>query len=140
MACHAQAPNSPSTQEQSMNEPTTPKAQTVKLTINNQAFDVALEDNPTAQAFTELFPLQLSMQDHLGNEKFATLPKALPNNDKLVGQIHVGDVMLYQGDTLVIFYESFYSDYRYTRIGKVIQTDGLNQALGRDRVDVQINH
>lgn len=48
--------------------------------------------------------------------------------------------MLYQGDTLVIFYESFYSNYRYTRIGKVIQTDGLNQALGRDRVDVQINH
>ena len=82
-----------------------PTTQSARIIINKQPFDIKLENNPTAQAFAELLPLELSMQDHLDNEKFAALPESLPSDDQRAGQIHTGDVMLYQGNTLVIFYK-----------------------------------
>lgn len=126
--CHAQTPK----QEQVMTQ------QTISLSINNQTFDLQLENNQTAQRFAEILPLDLKMSDHLQNEKYATLPTSLTTNDKTAGQIHAGDVMLYQGDTMVIFYESFNSRYRYTKIGKITPTDNLKNALGKNDVAVII--
>lgn len=132
---NAQQPNTqnPKTQEKTMSQ------HTVSLSINNQVFDLQLENNQTAQSFANLLPLDLTMNDHLNNEKFATLPNALPANDKTAGQIHAGDVMLYQGDTIVIFYESFHSNYRYTKIGQISNADALKQTLGRGDVQVKWN-
>lgn len=132
-ACHAQTPTQPPKQEHAMH------SSVISLSINNQVFDLQLENNPTAQSFANLLPLDLAMNDHLNNEKFATLPNALPTNDKTAGQIHAGDVMLYQGDTVVIFYESFHSNYRYTKIGRIGNADALKQTLGRGDVVVQWN-
>jgi hypothetical protein len=109
----------------------------ISLRINNQVFDLQLENNPTAQSFANLLPLDLAMKDHLNNEKFATLPNALPTKDKTAEQIYAGDVMLYQGDTIVIFYESFRSSYRYTKIGQISNADTLKQTLGRGNVQVK---
>lgn len=122
-----------STQEQTMN------SKIISLTINNQVFNLQLENNQTAQSFIQLLPLELIMSDHLHNEKYASLPQSLPNHDKTAGQIHIGDVMLYQGNTLVIFYESFNSNYRYTKIGKITQTDNLKNTLGQGNVTVMIH-
>ncbi|AHG72664.1 hypothetical protein X781_5150 [Mannheimia sp. USDA-ARS-USMARC-1261] len=130
-ACHAQTPTQAPKQEHAMH------SSVISLSINNQLFDLQLENNQTAQSFANLLPLDLAMNDHLNNEKFATLPNALPTNDKTAGQIHAGDVMLYQGDTIVIFYENFDSNYRYTKIGKIRQTDGLKNALGRGTAQVK---
>lgn len=134
-AYHAQTPDHPPEKEQTMKAPT---AQSARIIVNHQPFEIELENNPTAQAFAELLPLELSMKDHLGNEKFAALPKSLPSDDKRAGQIHAGDVMLYQGKTLVVFYENFHSNYRYTRIGRITQTDTLQNALGSDGVNVSV--
>ena len=109
----------------------------IVLQINNQTFDLQLENNETATAFANLLPLDLAMDDHLNNEKFATLPKSLPTNDQKIGRIQIGDVLLWQGDTVVIFYESFDSNYRYTKIGKIRQTDDLKNALGRGTAQVK---
>lgn len=111
---------------------------TAKLTINDKTFDIVLENNPTAQDFAKLLPLTLSMSDHLNNEKYATLSTSLPTNDKPAGQIKAGDVMLYQDDTLVIFYESFKSQFRYTKIGRIANIDDLKTALGAGDVKVMI--
>ncbi len=132
-ACHAQTPTQPPKQEHAMH------SSVISLSINNQVFDLQLENNPTAQSFANLLPLDLAMNDHLNNEKFATLPNALPTNDKTAGQIHAGDVMLYQGDTVVIFYESFHSNYRYTKIGRISNADALKHSLGRGDVVVKWN-
>lgn len=114
-----------------------PNRQSVRLLVNGQTFDITLEENPTAQAFVQLLPLDLSMQDHLNNEKYAALPKALPADDKRAGRIEAGDVMLFQGNTLVVFYESFDSSYRYTKIGKIKNPNALKQALGKNDVQVK---
>jgi hypothetical protein len=95
-----------------------------------QRFAVALEDNPSARAFTQMLPLTLDMPDLNGNEKHVRLPQSLPADAARPGTIRAGDVMLYGSDTLVVFYETFASSYSYTRIGRVTQVDGLVQALG----------
>ena len=131
----AQANEPTQTQENAMNQTESP--QTASISVNGQTFTLTLENNPTAHAFAELLPLDLTMSDHLNNEKYAALPKPLLTNDQPAGQIHTGDVMLYQGDTLVLFYESFTSNYRYTKIGKIENADRLKQLLGKETVQVK---
>lgn len=139
-ACSAEPAKQPSneppqTQENTMNPTESP--QTASVSVNGQTFTLTLENNPTAHAFAELLPLDLTMSDHLNNEKYAALPKPLPTNDQPAGQIHRGDVMLYQGDTLVLFYKSFASNYRYTKIGRVENAEMLEQTLGQGAVAVR---
>ena len=93
-------------------------------------FAVALEDNPTARALAQMLPLTLDMPDLNDNEKHARLPQGLPTDPVRPGTIQAGDVMLYGSDTLVVFYKTFPSSYRYTRIGRIAQPEGLAQALG----------
>jgi len=93
-------------------------------------FAVALEDNPSALAFVQKLPLTLDMPDLNGNEKHVRLPQSLPTDTARPGTIRAGDVMLYGSDTLVVFYKTFASSYRYTRIGRVTSVDGLVEALG----------
>lgn len=138
-ACSAESPAIGQSNAQAPKQEHAMHSSVISLSINNQVFDLQLENNPTATAFANLLPLDLTMSDHLNNEKFATLPNALPTNDKTAGQIHAGDVMLYQGDTVVIFYESFHSNYRYTKIGRISNADALKQTLGRGDVQVKWN-
>jgi hypothetical protein len=44
--------------------------------------------------------------------------------------------MLYGSSTLVLFYESFTTTYRYTKIGQVDDPAGLKVALGSGNVAV----
>lgn len=145
-ACQAQTPSEKPTQNQQ--EPSVNKtsaqtaapapAQSLRLFAGGRHFEITLENNPTTAAFAGLLPLDLTMSDHLNNEKYAALPKSLPANDQTAGQIRAGEVMLYQGDTLVVFYESFNSSYRYTKIGVITDTKDLKTALGKGSVAVKI--
>lgn len=123
------------TQKAEATQTTTKKAGTMKLVIGDKTFSVRLENNATAAALKEQLPLDLSMDELNGNEKYyyySTLPAA-PNQ---VGTIHAGDVMLYQDNYLVIFYKTFQTDYQYTRIGTITDTKGLAEALGSGNVRV----
>lgn len=86
-------------------------------TINGEKLEIQMEDNPTAVAFTKMLPLELTMSDLNSNEKYANLDKSLPTNPYKPERIEVGDVMLYGDDCVVIFYESFDTDFSYTKIG-----------------------
>lgn len=67
------------------------------------------------------------------------MPKCLPRNDSRPGRIEAGDVMLWQGDTIVVFYEGFDSAYSYTRLGKIRETENLKAAVGKGRVRVTLS-
>ena len=100
------------------------------MTIGTQRFAVTLEDNTTARTLVQLLPVTLDMAELNGNEKHAPLPRSLPTNAVRPGTIRTGDVLLYGNDTLVVFYETFRSNYSYTRIGRIEESAGLAQALG----------
>lgn len=107
---------------------------TMNITIGQSTFSAELADTQAAKELTALLPLMLEMQDHLNNEKFAELPKSLSRQDQAVGRIEAGDIMLWGGDTLVVFYESFHSSYRYTKLGKIQNADKLKNAVGAGKV------
>lgn len=103
----------------------------MEIAINGQSFTASLEDNETSRAFLKLLPLDLDMQELNGNEKYFFLPEPLPANPTSISAIEAGDVMLYQDDCIVIFYESHSTSYKYTRIGKIEDARGLAEAVGK---------
>ena len=115
---------------------TTQKAEDMKLIVGGKTFTVRLENNETVQALKAQLPLDLEMTELNGNEKYYYY-STLPTSATRPGTIRAGDIMLFQSNTLVIFYDTFESDYSYTRIGSVTDPDGLAEALGPGDVRVE---
>lgn len=44
--------------------------------------------------------------------------------------------MIYDSRCLVLFYENFETNYKYTPLGKISNTAGLKETLGTDTVSV----
>ena len=109
------------------------------MTVGEQRFAITLADNAAARTFVTLLPLTLEMSDLNSNEKYASLPGALPANASKPGTIHAGDLMLYGTDTLVVFYSTFESTFAYTRLGRVDDNASLAQVLGRHAVNVMFS-
>ena len=109
---------------------------TCTIRVNDKTYEVQLADNATARAFAELLPLDLTMEELNGNEKYHYLDQALPASPSCPGRIEAGDLMLYGRDCVVLFYQSFDTSYSYTRIGRLADTTGLSDAVGTADVDV----
>ncbi len=99
--------------------------ETMSITLNKQKYAVALEDNASVQALLKMLPLELTMQELNGNEKYVYLENTLPTDSQDIGNIQKGDVMLYGNNCLVIFYKSFSTSYRYTKIGHITNLPDL---------------
>ena len=108
----------------------------MKLSINNENFEVQLEVSDTTKEICKHLPLDVAMSDLNGNEKYFYMDLHLPTNKTTPLRIEVGDVMLYQDNCLVIFYESFDSPFYYTRIGKIKNTEKLKETVGKGNVSV----
>ena len=97
-------------------------------------FAAKIDETETGRAFLAKLPLTISMTELNGNEKYAygvSLPTAAQHYNK----IEAGDLMLYGSNCLVLFYGSA-GGYSYTRIGKLVSTDGLAAAVGSGSADV----
>ena len=110
---------------------------TLKVSIGSQVFIAHLQANESTSALLKQLPFTLSMVELNGNEKYAELKQALPTQAESVGKIQSGDLLLYGNNVLVLFYESFSTPYRYTRIGKVTDATGLAKALGAGNCQVK---
>lgn len=104
--------------------------------MGEQIFSATLFDNEAAHELVAMLPLTLDMSELNGNEKFFYLDSSLPTDSQTPGQINTGDLMLYGNNCLVVFYESFSSGYSYTRLGRVTDSLGLADALGKNGVTV----
>lgn len=107
---------------------------TITLTIGDKSFKADIEDTETGKAFLEKLPLTLDMSELNGNEKYC-YGVSLPRDDKYCNSIAAGDLMLYSGNCIVLFYGPA-GGYSYTRIGKLVSTEGLKEALGTGSVKV----
>lgn len=111
-------------------------AETMYIEVNGQRFSLTLAENETAQAFRALLPASWDMEELSGNEKFIYLEDHLPSAPETVGHIEAGELMLYGGSCVVLFYESFSTPYSYTRIGRLEDPSGLAGAVGGGDVTV----
>lgn len=108
----------------------------ITIKVRDKIFTATLEDNATATAFKAMLPLTINMTELNGNKKFFRFSKDLPTNALNPGTLQSGDLMLWGSNTLVLFYETFPTSYRYTRLGKIDNPSGLAAALGSGSITV----
>lgn len=109
----------------------------IRITVGSKTFKATLYDNATAKAFMGLLPFTIKMDDLNGNEKKYHFPKSFPTDNRNPKQISNGDLMIWSGNTLVLFYRSFSTSYSYTKLGKIDDADGLTSAVGSGDVTVK---
>lgn len=116
------------------NNPLTTK---MKITIGTLVFSATLYDNPSAIKFKAMLPLTIKMIELNNNEKYYDLFNNLPTNASIGGAIKVGDLSLYGNNTVVLFYKSFNTSYKYTKLGYIDNPIGLATAFGKGNVIVK---
>ena len=109
----------------------------VYININNKKLGINLENNSTTSALIKLLPLELSMNDLNGNEKYVYLNESLPTNTYSPKHIEAGDIMLFGDNCLVIFYESFDTSYSYSKIGHINNLPSLDDGNISISIDVK---
>lgn len=113
------------------------KATKMKITIGSRSFTATLYDNPTVTAFKAMLPLTLDMSDLNGNEKFFHFSTNLPTDASNPGTIQAGDLMLWNANSLVLFYKTFPTFYSYTKLGRIENPSELSSAVGSGKVKVR---
>ena len=109
-----------------------------KLTVqvNGQTFTASLENNEAVDVFVQMLakaPVTIEMSDYSGFEKVGALDADLPtSNSQMTTQ--PGDIVLYQGNQIVMFYGS--NSWSYTMLGKIDDLTGWEEALGDGTVTV----
>lgn len=113
----------------------------MKIQVGDTEFTAALAENSSVDALKELMAdgtLTLDMSDYAGMEKGADLGAVLPQNNEQMNT-QAGDIILYQGRTLVIYYDT--NSWSLTPIGKIDHTDPkeLRKVLGTGDVSVTLS-
>ena len=99
-------------------------------------FTLHLYDNETARAFLHQLPITLDMSELNGNEKYYYLSESLPTDSSRPSHIHTGDLMLYGDNCLVLFYKNFSTSYSYTPLGRIDNSEELEDALGKRNIKI----
>lgn len=100
---------------------------TLKLTVDDRTFTATLVDNSSTKALKERLaqgPLSIRMSDYGDMEKVCSFGFSLPRNDQQI-TTGPGDLILYQGNSFVIYYDT--NSWNFTRLGKV---DGITTRSG----------
>lgn len=91
----------------------------VNIVINDKEYILELEDSQTTRELFNILPLNITMEELNGNEKYIYLDNKFTTNSIVPEIINKGDVMLYGNNCLVIFYKTFTTTYSYTKIGHI---------------------
>lgn len=108
----------------------------MNVEVGGESFTATLENNSAAAALAEMLrsePLTIEMSDYAGFEKVGSLGTRLPASNAQT-TTSAGDIVLYNGSQIVIFYGS--NSWSYTRLGRIGDLDGWADALGSGDVTV----
>ncbi len=89
----------------------------ININIGGKILTATLADNATARDFVSLLPLNVSMNDLFGREKYGDLPKALSGNGPRKNRYEVGDVAYWSPDEQFAVY--------YRQDGESIPSPGV---------------
>ena len=91
----------------------------LKMLLGETKVGVEWQDNDAVAALKELVktkPLTIRMSMYGGFEQVGPIGKTLPRNDRKM-TTGAGDIVLYSGDQIVVFYGS--NTWSYTRLGRI---------------------
>ena len=111
------------------------------LTVGNRTMTATLAENAATRSLVRLLesePVTVNMSDYGSFEKVGELPQSLPASDSRITATP-GDIMLYQGQNMVIFYGS--NTWSYTPLGKIdgMTAASLREFLGNGNVDMTLS-
>lgn len=95
----------------------------INISIDGRTMAATLADNEATKALAEKLadgPVTIKMSNYGGFEKVGALPWSLPASDTRI-TTKPGDIMLYTGDNIVIFYGE--NTWAYTPLGVLDTTD-----------------
>ncbi|QNM07074.1 hypothetical protein H9Q78_12880 [Qiania dongpingensis] len=108
----------------------------MNVQVGSSTFTATLEENAAVDALIEMMqsaPVVIQMSDYSGFEKVGSLGTSLPASDSQT-TTQAGDIVLYNDNQIVIFYGS--NSWSYTRLGKIDDLSGWEEALGSGDVQV----
>ena len=112
----------------------------MKLMIGDSEVSVQWEDNESVAALRELVadgPLTVAMSGYGGFEQVGSLGTSLPRNDVQI-TTQAGDIVLYSGNNIVIFYGS--NSWAYTRLGHIeLSSSEMPELLSHGDVTVKLS-
>ena len=113
----------------------------VKIKINDEVFDVRLENNSATEELIKTLEkgnVTVNATEYGGFEKVGDLGFSLPTSDENVNT-SPGDIVLYQGDKMSLFYGSH--SWSYTKLGKIenIDYNHLKDVLGSGDVTLVLS-
>lgn len=112
------------------------KVENMNVQVGDVVFSATLEKNEAMSALVEMMresPVVIQMSDYSGFEKVGSLGTSLPTSNSQT-TTQAGDIVLYNGNQIVIFYGS--NSWNYTRLGYIDDLTGWEEALGRGDVTV----
>ena len=112
----------------------------IKMSIDDIELDVKWEDNESVDALKSLLTpgdMTIHMSMYGGFEQVGALGSSLPRND-VQTTTTAGDIVLYSGNQIVIFYGS--NSWAYTRLGTIQNKteEELEELLGNDDVTLTL--
>ena len=117
--------------------PVSPKSETLSL---HTPVSVEWEKNDSVEALRKLTresPLTISLSMYGGFEQVGSIGQSLPRDD-VQTSTNAGDIVLYSGNQIVIFYGS--NSWAYTRLGHITDQDaaGMKSLLGQGDVSITL--
>ena len=112
----------------------------LQMRIGDTLVAVDWEDNESVQALRDLCtdaPLTIQMSMYGGFEQVGSIGMSLPRDD-VQTTTGSGDIVLYSGNQIVVFYGS--NSWAYTRLGHITDQDaaGMAELLGNGDVTITI--
>ena len=108
----------------------------MRLLIGEKEVPVTWEENASVEALKELSPITIQMSMYGGFEQVGALGQSIVRNDKQT-KTSYGDIVLYSGDQIVIFYGS--NSWSYTRLGHIDLTQQeMKDLLGGGDVSITL--
>ena len=111
------------------------------LAINGEELSVTWENNASVEALREAVSsesITVQMSKYGGFEQVGALGTSLPRDD-VQTTTEPGDIVLYSGNQIVVFYGS--NSWAYTKLGRIQEksTEELAEMLGRENVTLTIS-
>ena len=109
---------------------------TMQLLIGETEVPVTWEDNASVDALRELCPLTIQLSMYGGFEQVGSIGQSIVRDDKQT-TTNYGDIVLYSGNQIVVFYGS--NSWAYTKLGHIdLSQQEMSDLLGGGDVSITL--